>query len=165
MTIWTTYWSFKSLRDINNFIWHTFTDALISELPHLCHQSRRRHAASTKKKVTKRHRLMRFEPRSADFGVKNFADFFVKIWTSYRPIGAPISAEKSYRIFFQDLAYLRRARFRNENRIFFQLYRKSGQIPKDFFFVFKVFNGKSKDFISAEKILKILFKKPQNFAR
>ena len=137
MTIWTTYWSFKSLRDINNFIWHTFTDALISELPHLCHQSRRRHAASTKKKkVTKRHRLMRFEPRSADFGVKNFADFFVKIWTSYRPIGAPISAEKSYRIFFQDLAYLRRARFRNENRIFFNFNGfnwKSGKIPKDFF--------------------------------
>ena len=135
MTIWTTYWSFKSLRDINNFIWHTFTDALISELPHLCHQSRRRHAASThkKKKVTKRHRLMRFEPRSADFGVKNFADFFVKIWTSYRPIGAPISAEKSYRIFFQDLAYLRRARFRNENRIFFNFTENPAKFQRIFF--------------------------------
>ena len=32
-----------------------------------------------KKKVAKRHRLTRFEPRSADFRVKNFADFFVKI--------------------------------------------------------------------------------------
>ena len=91
------------------------------------------HEKTTTTLLSIRHRLMRFEPRSADFGVKNFADFFVKIWTSYRPIGAPISAEKSYRIFFQDLAYLRRARFRNENRIFFQLYRKSGQIPKDFF--------------------------------
>ena len=38
---------------------------------------------------------------------------------------------------------------------------KSGKIPKDFFFVFKVFNGNQRIFFWAEKILKILFKKPQ----
>ena len=69
--------------------------------------------------------------------------------------------------FFLDLMYLRRARFRHENRIFFKFNAfngKSCQIWKDIFFDFKVFKPKKKDIFFTEKILYILFKKRQFLA-